>query len=74
MVGLTTEHCVSTSVRMASDLGFQTLMVADATACHDRHGYDGTYYPAETIHAVELICLQDEFATIVTTDQLLGAG
>jgi nicotinamidase-related amidase len=56
---------------MASDLGFRTTVVADATACHDRVGFDSNYYPAETIHAVSLVGLQDEFATIVTTDDLL---
>ena len=71
-VGLTTEHCVSTSVRTASDLGFQTMVVADATACHDRTGFDGTYYPAETIHTLALVGLQGEFATIVKTDDLLS--
>jgi len=72
VVGLTIEHCVSSTVRLASDLGFKTIVVADATACHDRNGYDGVYYPAESIHALELISLQDEFATIVKTDQLLA--
>lgn len=73
VVGLTTPHCVSTTARTASDLGFRTIVVSDATASHDRTGYDGTYYPAETVHVLSLVSLQDEFATIVTTDQVLGS-
>lgn len=74
IVGLTTEYCVSTTARMASDLGFATYVVDDAAACHERSGYDGTYYPAETIHTISLVSLQDEFATILKTDQLLNQG
>lgn len=72
MVGLTTVHCISSSARMAGNLGFNVTVVADATATFDREGHDGTRYTAETMHGAELASLDREFATIRESRDLLA--
>jgi nicotinamidase-related amidase len=73
IAGISTNHCVSTTTRMAANLGFTAWVVSDATATFDRVGPDGIEYPAEQIHAIALSDLHGEFATVVDTRTVIAA-
>lgn len=70
--GLSTDMCVSTTVRVGANLGYRMILAADACDCFDLPDGRGGSIPAETVQAVHLATLRFEFASVASTAEILG--
>ena len=73
VVGMMAEYCVNTTARMAENLGFNTFIVADATAAWEHKNFDGTHLSADEVYRAVMATLHNEFGQVVTTDAVLEA-
>jgi len=70
IVGMTTNHCISTTVRMSGNLAFDTYLISDSTACYNTKGLNGEIIDCNTIYNSALASLQEEFATVIDSKEL----
>jgi len=73
LFGMTTDMCVSTTARVAANLGYHATVVGDATAAFDVVDIDGRTLGAREVERAHLATLNAEFAEVVTTDAVLAA-
>ena len=72
IVGMTTNHCLSSTVRMSGNLGFETYLVSDSTACFNTKGMDGKMIDCDLIYESSIASLNQEFATIINSIELFA--
>lgn len=75
IAGIQTNYCCETTARMAGNLGYDTLFVLDATYTFDLPAHGGGVITADELARVTASNLQDEFADVVMTADLVeGRG
>jgi nicotinamidase-related amidase len=71
LAGVATHNSVEGSARSGGNLGFDTVVVADATFTFDQRDFNGRVWPAEEVHALSLSTIAADYARIENTAGLL---
>jgi nicotinamidase-related amidase len=72
VAGVATNYSVEATVRSAACLGFAVTVASDACFTFDRPDVDGLTRTADEIHRASLSNLSGEYASLRTTDEILG--
>jgi nicotinamidase-related amidase len=72
LVGVSTNNSVEASARTAGNLGFDTVVVLDATFAFAMRDYAGVQRSADEVHAMSLANLMSDYATIKDTCSVLA--
>jgi nicotinamidase-related amidase len=69
--GISTDMCVSTTVRMGANMGWKMILVADACDCFDLPcPFGGEWIRAEQVQAAHVATLAYEFCRVTLTAEL----
>jgi nicotinamidase-related amidase len=72
LVGVSTNNSVEASARTAGNLGFDTVVVLDATFAFAMTDYAGRMRSADEVHAMSLANLSGEYAAIMDASEVLA--
>lgn len=72
IAGVSTNNSVEATARTAGNLGFSTVVVADACFTFDKADFGGTLRSADEVHLMALANLHGEYADVRTTAAVLG--
>jgi nicotinamidase-related amidase len=73
IAGVSTENSVEASARTAGNLGFSTVVVADACFTFDKRDFGGTLRSADEVHLMALANLDGEYAQVLKTGEVIDA-
>ena len=71
--GITTDMCVSTTVRTGANLGWDMILVPDACDCFDVPDGNGGTIPARESHRVHVATLAFEFCRTFSTAEIVDS-
>lgn len=72
--GISTDMCVSTTVRMGANLGWPITLIPDACDCFDLPGDNGRTIPARQIHDAHVASLRYDFCDTLSTEAALSVA
>lgn len=70
--GITTDMCVSTTIRTGANMGWDMILAPDACDCFDLPDGKGGTIRAEDIHAAHVATLAFEFCRTLASAELIG--
>ncbi len=71
--GISTDMCVSTTIRTGANMGWNMMLVEDACDCFDLPDGKGGSVPAEEVHRAHVATLGFEFCRVATTRDVVSA-